>query len=477
MKKITKFLTVLTTGLIAVTAAACGVEAPEKKWTYRGKNVMDNLGSDTGTITFMAGGGSVELQLWDRLINAFEKENPGIKVNTVNISSSDTLYTMLSSGNAPDVVQVESPDFGNWAKNGALMSIQPFIDEEHYDVSDYWPQALEMFSYDTKNGIRGTVTKADSVEIFSLPKDFGVNGVFVNRTLVESAHQNNRLTDEQYALVTDQVNPMTFDEYLDVAGALTNNTGNAATTVYGSNRIYWESYVWSAGSDIVTDRHEFNGDDPAFRKALEYSRSMVDPSSENYCAPYTPSTSSSSQDEMSMFTTGRIAMFWSGRWNVPNYDASNVDYYCIPCPVAEDGAPSLGWCSTVGYTISRNCKNTKMAWKFIKYLTSPEGYRVMNELNYAVPGRMSLIEEAAFADPSTNGSKLNAASAKVFFDLAKSARVNNSARYSSPRWIKEFETQLDLYFTKDIATIDGLMDKARTRVNTSLRKSDPQLFE
>lgn len=477
MKKIGKILTVMAAGVIALSVSACGKE-PDKSWTYRGRNVMDYQGSETGTVSFMIGGGGVELELWDKLIKAFEDQNPGIKVNTVNISSSDTLYTMLSSGNAPDVVQVESPDFGNWAKNGALMSVQPFIDEEQFDTSDYWPQALEMFSYDTKNGIRGTVSKADSVEIFSLPKDFGVNGVFVNRSLVESAHASGKLSAEQYALVTDQVNPMTFDEYLEIAKALTENTGNAATMVYGSNRIYWESYVWSAGSDIINDKHEFNGDDANFRKALEYSRSMVDSSSENYCAPYTPSTSGSSQDEMSMFTTGRIAMFWSGRWNVPAYDAaSGLDYYCIPCPVAEEGGESIGWCSTVGYTISRNCKNTRMAWKLIKFLTSAEGYRIMNELNYAVPGRMSLVEEPAFADPSTNGSKLNAASAKVFFDLAKTARVNNSARYSSPRWIKEFETQLDLYFTKDIKTIDDLMNKTKTRVNTSLRSSDPQLYQ
>lgn len=274
---------------------------------------------------------------------------------------------------------------------------------------------------------------------------------------------------------------MTFDEYLEIAVALTDNTGDSATTVYGSNRIYWESYLWSLGDDIVTEDHQLNTDSENFKKVLEYSKSMVDPSSENYCAPYTPSTSSSSQDEMSMFTTGRIAMFWSGRWNVPNYDASNVDYYCIPCPVAvkEDGTrgESVGWCSTVGYSISRNCEKTQMAWKLIKFLTSQEGYRIMNELNYAVPGRMSLITEEQFADPSTNGSKLNEESASVFFNLAKTARVNNSARYSSPRWIEEFEERLDLYFTGDYASVEELMEKTERAVNSALQSSDPQLFE
>ena len=209
MKKLIKFVTLAVTAALAVSVVGCAAPPSKKNWTYNGKNVMDHLGPDTGEITFMAAGGPVELELWDNLISGFEAANPGITVRMVNISSSSNLYTMLSSGTAPDVIQVESPDFGNWAKNGALMSIQPFIDEENFDTSDFWPQALEMFSYDTVNGIRGTVSKADSVEIFSLPKDFGVNGIFVNRTLVDQAKNSGKLTQEQYDLVTDQETPMT----------------------------------------------------------------------------------------------------------------------------------------------------------------------------------------------------------------------------------------------------------------------------
>ncbi len=478
MKKITKVLSVLLSVCFMLSMFAGCSEEPVSTWTYHGKNVMDHLGPDTGEITFAVYGGQTEMQLWDMLIKQFETENPEIKVKPVNVSSNDNLYQMLANGSAPDVIQVETPDFGNWAKNGALMSVQPFIDEENYDTSDYWPQALEMFSYDTKKGIRGTVTDSEDVEIFALPKDFGVNGIFVNKSLVDAAKKDGRLSDAQYALVTDKKNPMTFEEYLDIAVALTDHTDESATKVYGSNRIYWESYAWSLGEDIVTSEHKLNTQSAGLKKVFEYSKSMVDPSSEHYCAPYTPASSSSAQDEMSMFMTGRLAMFWSGRWNVPSYDASSVNYYCIPCPVAvkEDGTrgESIGWCSTIGYCISRNCEKTQMAWKFIKFLTSKEGYRILQKLNYAVPGRQSLIEEDMFKNPS--GSKLDAESAQIFFNLAKVARVNNSARYSSPKWIEDFEQKLDLYFTNDIKTVDELMSKTERAVNNALLKSDPQLF-
>jgi multiple sugar transport system substrate-binding protein len=381
----------------------------------------------------------------------------------------------LAGGNAPDVIQVSSPYFGNWAKVGALQSIQDFVDQENYDLSDYWEQAIEMFSFNIENGIRG------NGDLFCLPKDFGVNGVFVNRTLVQNAYNNGRLTDEQYALVTDQTNPMTYTEYLEIAKALTQYDGTA-NSIYGTNRIYWESFLWSYGEDILTEDYTLNYQSDKVKEVLQYSLNMVTKGHEDFCAPYTSSSSSTSQDELSMFTTGKIAMYWSGRWLVPSYDASSIDYYCIPCPVAEleDGSKgqSIGWCATVGYAISRNSKNTKMAWEFIKFLTSVEGYRIMNKLNYAVPGRKSLTIEKEFADPKNyNHSKLDKDSAKIFFDLAEVSKINNSSRFTSPRWIEAFEDKLSLLFTGDIATVDEFLASVKNEVNAAIRNSDPQLFE
>ncbi|MDY2888877.1 MAG: sugar ABC transporter substrate-binding protein [Candidatus Caccosoma sp.] len=448
---------------------------PTKEYKYKGKNVLDNLGSDTGTIKFQVGGGSIELQLWDTLISEFEKENDGIKIEKVTINDSDVLYTALAGGNAPDVIQVESHLFGTWAKQGALQAIQPLVEQESFKTDEYWEQAIEMFSFNTKTGIRG------NGDLFSLPKDFGVNGVFVNKTIVDTAYSNNEITKEQYDLVTDQENPMTFEQYLDIAVALTKYDGTA-NSIYGSNRIYWESYLWSLGDDILDSSHLLNYQSENVKKVLQYSLDMVNKNSKSFCAPYTASSSTSSQDEQSLFTTGKLAMYWSGRWNVPAYDASNIKYYCIPTPVAtkSDGnkGESIGWCSTIGYSISRNCKNTKMAYKFIKFLSSEKAYRLMNKLNYAVPGMKKLVTENEFADPKTynNSRQLDAKSAKTFFKAAENARVNNASRFTTNRWIDAFEKKLELLFTGDIETVDEFLLSVRNEVNSALKSSDPQLF-
>ena len=240
--------------------------------------------------------------------------------------------------------------------------------------------------------------------------------------------------------------------------------------------------MWSLGDDILDDKYQLNYKSENFKKVLQYSLDMVNKDSPTFCAPYTSSSSTSSQDEQSLFTTGKIAMYWSGRWNVPAYDASRINYYCIPTPVAvkSDGTKgeSCGWCSTIGYSISRNCKNTRMAYKFIKFLASEEAYLEMNTLNYAVPGMKSLITRNEFADPKTyNKSRsLDGLSAQTFFNAARVARIINAARFSSNKWISAFESKLELLFTGDIETVDDFLNSVRGEVNSALKSSDPQLY-
>ena len=451
----------------------------DRTYTYKGQNIMNNLGSATGEISFAVGGDTSEYQIWSDLIADFQNKNPGITVKKNTINNFDVLYQQLAAGTAPDVIQIDSSYFGNWAKNGALQSIQPLVERDSYSTSDFWPQLIQMFSFNTSNGVRG------NGDLFALPKDMGIPGIFVNRTLIDNAKNQGRITQAEYNLVTDQVHPMTFDQYLTIAKKLTNYTGDTATSVYGTNRIYWESYLWSLGDDILTSKYELNTASANLKKVMEYSKAMVTAGGADFCAPYTSAAATSSAaNDNDRFISGKLAMFWAGRWNVSSFDKANMTtYYCIPLPVAEkaDGTKgeSITWCATVGYGISRNCKKGEMAWKLIKYLASADAYRIMNNLNYNVPGRKSLITENAFKNPTPQAGcthTIDAASQKVFFDLAPVARINNASRLSSDAWIDNFESKLDLYFTNQIQTFEQLMQKCKKSVNNAIKKSDPQLF-
>ena len=489
---------------------------PEKKdYEYKGENALNHLGSNTGTIKFQTGGSSTEKELWDNLISDFQKSNPGIKVQSVNIDKDEILQASITAGNAPDVIQVSSNTFGAWAQKGWFQSIQPFINGEvdgiePLDTSMYYPQTTQMFKLNTTTGVRG------DGDIFGLPKDFGVIGVFVNRSMVEDRYNRGAFSsyeegasDYSKLMAREQ---LTYEEYFRIAHHLTykctvndgkhTHNGFWEDGKYGSNRIFWESFLWGYGVDILTEDYKLNVEDEYVQYVFEQCRSQVTPGSASFYSLY---DDSGATDSGTAFTGRRICMYMGGRWNVSTFDSSfkctskdpdSSKYFCIPVPVwkTRNGKPvrdPVAPCSTVCYAISKNCKNTKMAYKLIRYLASREGYRTMNKLNYAVPGIRDLKEEAEFKNPMKNNSpydggfgnvicNLDEKSASTFFDMADNAKVANACRFTTDNWIVTFETGLNAFLqdtskSKYKTSYDFLKSVYKS-VNAAIRKSDPQLF-
>lgn len=482
---------------------------PEKReYTYKGENALDHLGKETGTIEFQTGGSSAEKILWDTLVNDFMSKNPGITVKQVNIDKDETLQANLTAGTAPDVIQVQSAVFGSWAQKGWFQSIQPFVNGEvngidTLKVDDYYPQAIQMFRLNTETGVRG------NGDMFGLPKDFGVIGVFVNKEMVMNrynrgafSHYPEGASDYSKLMAQEQ---LTYDEYFRIAHHLTldchvdsngkhdHSRGYWETNVYGANRIHWESFLWGYNADILTDDYKLNVDNDYVKYVFEQCRNQVTPGTSTFYSLY---SDSGATDSGTAFTGRRIIMYMGGRWNVSTFDASfkigsSQGYFCIPVPVWHVKYAPTGACSTVCYAISKNCKNTKMAYKLIRYLASREGYRIMNQMNYAVPGIKDLKNEAKFKNPQANNSpydggfgnvtcNLNEKSAATFFEMADNARISNACRFTTANWITTFETGLNSFLqdtskTKYKTSADFL-NSVRKSVNSAIKKSDPQLF-
>ena len=104
------------------------------------------------------------------------------------------------------------------------------------------------------------------------------------------------------------------------------------------------------------------------------------------------------------FANGQAAMTVSGHWAMIGY---------ANAPKGPDGRPMITWddlgivalphntpkSHTVmyesGYAIGKNCRNTDIAWKFIKYMTSYDVQRRYNASGIAVCGRKDVAEERA----------------------------------------------------------------------------------
>lgn len=86
------------------------------------------------------------------LSHEFEKQNPGIKLKFVQLPENQARAKITSSvatkGGEFDVVMISNYETAQWAKNGWLENLQPYIDKSKgYDRADFIPSIRDSLSY------------------------------------------------------------------------------------------------------------------------------------------------------------------------------------------------------------------------------------------------------------------------------------------------------------------------------------------
>jgi multiple sugar transport system substrate-binding protein len=101
------------------------------------------------------GGAPEQLEMQQKVVDAFNAANPGIEV-VLNIAENnvarDTLSTLIAAGNAPDIIGPVGTDGSN-AFGDQWLDLQPLVDATGYDLSQWEPAAVEF--YRTPAGLIG----------------------------------------------------------------------------------------------------------------------------------------------------------------------------------------------------------------------------------------------------------------------------------------------------------------------------------
>ena len=89
-------------------------------------------------------------QTLQTLVTKFNSSQSDIKVNLVNQTSYGDDYQKflagLSSGDLPDIVQIEDIRLQSMIDTRAVLPVQSCIDAEHYDTSDFLPRVIQYYS-------------------------------------------------------------------------------------------------------------------------------------------------------------------------------------------------------------------------------------------------------------------------------------------------------------------------------------------
>ena len=345
-------------------------------------------GEATGYKTETSSDRSVVLKVWQagvddsnaalsmkKLLNRFERRNPGISIEYVPIPSRDdpydTIQKALKKGEGPDVILVSAPYEMLLADEGLIMPLDTLLTTSV--TQDILPSLMIDCAYqrDANPELQG---KLVSAPLFSTPRALLVNRKIYDHFGVDTPNSG-----------------FTYDTLLTNAQALTGAMDGKVIygigTRAGSPCLYL-GMVWSAGGKIV---------DPATGLAST-NNDLWKKTTESYLTLYsnslTPdySVSMDYNSQLGMFANGNVAMIDAALSSASliNKKSEWIDNLAI-YPFMED-AQAAALCVGEVAVISHNTENIVDSAKLINYLMEPDSQIIYSRDVGYLPGVLSALE-------------------------------------------------------------------------------------
>ncbi len=349
--------------------AACGVSLLTGCSSTSAKNEpaeKQGAAQTENTDTQKGGGAPVEITFtvwdygttdyWKVLVEAFEKENPDIKVKVTDIGGTDydtKIPVLLSSCDTSDVITIKSmPIYTSLVEKNQLMPLDAMVEKSGLDMAPY---------YGSDEGIK------IGNQLYGLPFRNDYYLLYYNKTLFDKAG------------VDYPSNDMTWDEYRELAKKLTSGEGN--DKVYGSHLHTWPGslYRWGMDKDHAMDKGDYQFLKPVYELFLGIQNE--DKTAMDYGTLKTGNVHYSGP-----FYKEQVAMEPMGTWfanliiNAKNKGETSVEWGAAKAPHFEGQDPNIAISNPTPIAINKNAAHPEEAWRFIQFMCSEPGADILASL-------------------------------------------------------------------------------------------------
>lgn len=276
---------------------------------------------------------------FDDMEKEFEAKNPNIDIIWDNVDGdiTQTLPTLIASGNVPDLVNLNNETAFTYYQRGALEPLDLYLSKQ--DIAVYVDSLWNKTKFDGKFGY--------TFPWYASPQVLFINdGVFAKAGLDPAKDA-----------------PKTWEDMEKISKIIVEKTKLPAYAIEFAN-LGWEETL-RVGADVFSKdlkKAAFNTKSVADR--LEYLRSA-------YAAGYLPKELPDYQAVQAMFAQSQIAMFPLGlsmyRWI--KADNPKLKFSVTPYPISPKGANKLH-VSMMNYVVMKASKVKKEAVEVGKFLTS-----------------------------------------------------------------------------------------------------------
>ncbi len=299
------------------------------------------------TLDFWAQTDSAVVPFVDQMVARFERENPGIKVNTQHFGKWTELWpkilTAVATKTVPDVVRVKEIYVFELADRGALTRLDEFARRDGSPKrGEIVPALWDAATY--KGGLYG------------YPQFAYVMVFFYNTDAFKRAG------------LDPEKPPVTWEDMKATAKKLSNPSENVwgyTPYEYGTREMvfaWWLAHLWQAGGEVWNkDYSKIAINSPEGVRALEYLVDMI--KAKSMLPPDTPRTG--------LVESGKIGMWQTGGWSFPAYAkyAPNLKYRTALQPKDKQHANLIG---LDVLAIMKESRKQEAAWKFLSFMNSEE---------------------------------------------------------------------------------------------------------
>jgi sorbitol/mannitol transport system substrate-binding protein len=316
------------------------------------------------------------------LSEQFEAEHPDINLDFVSLPENEARAKITASvatgGGEFDAVMISNFETPQWAENGWLVNLQPYIDStEGYDGDDFIPSVRDSLSYEG--------------DMYSVPF-YGESSFLVYRKdLFEQAG------------LTMPAHP-TWPQIADFAAKLddpeSGRTGICLRGLsgWGENLAPLDTVVNTFGGRWFDEDWNAQLDSPEFEKAVRFYVDLVQQYGE-------PGAATSGYSEcITRYSQGQAAMWYDATAMVSTIE-SPADSQVVgkngyaPAPVVN--TDSSGWLYTWSLGIPESTEHADEAWEFLSWMTNKDYMHLVgNEIGWeAVPpgSRLSTYQIPEYA--------------------------------------------------------------------------------
>lgn len=296
------------------------------------------------------------------LIDAFEAQNPGVRIEAVDLGSGGTndyvtnLATELSgNGTDFDIATIQSvPQYTTLVEKGVLAPLNAYIEADGVDTSRY-------------NGLAEQLSIGG--ELYELPfrSDFWV--LYYNPAIFEQQG------------VEAPTNDMTWEEYEETARAVADPT--PGQEIYGTHYHTWRSCVQCPAildgvNTLVDGTYDFT------RPFYEMVVAQMD---QGICRNYAE-LKTSSLHHSDAFGQGNTAMYYMGSWQIQDFinginagehQAIKDNWRMAKMPHAEGVEPGSTIGTVTAASVVEASDHKDEAWEFVKFISGEEGAKIVAE--------------------------------------------------------------------------------------------------